>query len=67
MDAALEKFPLTSVIALAFVLVGGYLALTGEIDYGEYLTKTGIALAGLGVVGGTRVLDKWRKDGRADL
>lgn len=60
LNGFLSKIPLTSIVALAFVLVGAYLALDGVITYEDYLVKTGIALGGLGVVGAVRVADKRR-------
>jgi hypothetical protein len=67
MDDILEKFPIMSVLALIFVAVGAYLTLTDTLTYTEYLTETMKVLIGLGVVGGVRVADKYRKDNSADL
>lgn len=67
MDESLSKFPLMSVAAIGYLLVGGFLAVTGKISYQDYLDSSAVILPGLGVVGGVRVIDKWRKQNNGDI
>lgn len=53
----LNRIPLTSILAVVFVGVGAILTLAGTLEYGEYLEQSGIALAGLGVIGIARSLN----------
>lgn len=66
-DDLLERLPVTSIAALAFILVGGILTLNDTIEWGQYLDDTMKVLIGLGVIGAVRVADKARKDRTSDL
>lgn len=52
----LNENPITSLIAVIVVGVGAVLAITNPdtLTYEDYLTKTGIFLGGLGVLGVAR-------------
>lgn len=56
MKKFLDSNPVTSIIAVAVIIVGAVVVVTGDLTYKEYLEQSGIFLAGLGLVGVGRSL-----------